>query len=452
MTKAKPRKDLAYHGRRGGPWVRVFVDRKLGLVRVQWKEKDRPGIAGTESWPDTEENRDMARGWAEGLFSKLSTGAGDVRPKAHTLQELWEKYVAAEFPHLRRRTQEIYTENFRLWATMWGWEFVAERTTLEMADEFRQAMTAQGYAINTIRKVIYDVKRVLAWAQGRELLLRNRLALYRFKVAKEDRPTPPPEYSADEWRRILAKLNPADGRQWRAWVGLTIAGAQGARQNAVVHLNALEDIQLGHVVVTPDGTVRWEMGTITWRAPWDKLGKEWTQPLRLGAQMAIEVALEWRERLGYAGPWLLPPGFAPKARRPRKRPIGDDPYSTQSLWAALQTAEERAGVPKRPRRAGHGGRRMLAGDVWESTGDALLALRAIGDSDPRMLERYVQQRDEPMRSAFQALDAQPAAAPVRPAEVSKAERIRNATENATGAPQERPSQVLDTTEVTDETR
>ena len=375
----------------------------------------------------------MARGWAEGLFTKLSAGTA-ARPQLLTLQDVWERYVTAEFPHLRTRTKALYTENFRLWATTWGWEFIAERTTLEMADDFRKAMTEQGYAINTMRQVIYTVNRVLSWADGRELIARNRLSRYRFKVKKEDRPVPPPEHRGAEFGQILAQLDPALASQWRSWVALTICGVQGARQNAVLHLQP-SDVTLGYheAVAGQPGALRWVPGRIRWRPEWDKLGKDWTQPLRLAAQVAIEIALEWALRTGYAGAWLLPAGSS-KSKR--------ETYSEQSLWWMLYRAELAAGIVPKKGRGAHGLRRMLAGDVADVTGNMMLGLQAIGDSDMRMAGRYLQRRDDQLTAAFAKLD--------RPAEVSNPERNRNRDENATGAQEERPSQVEALQEVTDE--
>jgi hypothetical protein len=73
------------------------------------------------------------------------------------------------------------------------------------------------------------------------------------------------------------------------------------------------------------------------------------------------------------------------------------PYTIQSLWAALLRAEEEAGVQKKKGRGGHGLRRLLAGDVAAVTGNPKMALDAIRDRDPRMLDRYVQRRDQPLR-------------------------------------------------------
>lgn len=382
MKAKRPRRQLARYGHRGGPWVRVFLETGHELVRVQWLAV-KGGKLETESRPNTPENQAELTAWASGLWKRLSVGTTTTAPKL-TLRDLWEKYSVAEFPHLRPRSRTLYHENYRRWAIMFGWDFIAERTTPEMADDFRAALTKQGLAITTIKKSIDDVKRVFAWAEARELLDRNRLRLYRFKIAKESRPLPPAEYRGHEFEKIRAQLNPKDGRQWRAWVALTLCGMQGIRQTAVLHLTP-EDVDLAGA-------------TVHWQSRWDKLGRDWTQPLRTGSLEAIRVALEWRATLGYTGPWLIPPGST-------KNRSG--PYSIQSLWSVLQRAEKLAGVVKVKRRGGHGLRRLLAGDVTEATGNPMLGLQAIGDTDPRMAARYIQRRDDKLTEAFATLDARP---------------------------------------------
>lgn len=386
----KPRKRLAFHGRRGA-WVKVFLEKGHERVRVQWK--DAGGMIETRTWPNTKANKATAIAFGEGRAEALVAGETGKRPRL-TLLALWELYTRAEFPHLRPRSRELYRENFRRWALVWGWEFIADDTNLEMADEFRRRLTSLGLAVNTIAQTIRDVRRVYNWGEGRELLERNRLRVYRFKVAKEDRPTPPPEFRLDDFLAILRQLDPSKSTQWRPFVALALCGYTGRRQSAVLHL-CESDVRLGLAEITPTGPV-WQQGAIRFRPEWDKLGKDLTVPLRIMAQVAVEIALEWRDRIGYDGPWLLPPGSSKNTRAV---------YSTQSLWMALCAAETRAGIDHEKGRGAHGLRRMLAGDVTAQTGDFMLGLQAIGDSDPRMATRYIQARTDRIADAFTQLDA-----------------------------------------------
>ena len=92
-------------------------------------------------------------------------------------------------------------------------------------------------------------------------------------------------------------------------------------------------------------------------------------------------------------------GF-PAPRQPAKV------YTIQTLWWNLRAAETRANIEHQPRRAGHGLRKLLAGEVNAATGDAMLAMLAIGDRDMKQALRYLKKRDRRMQSAFDELDAE----------------------------------------------
>ena len=145
------------------------------------------------------------------------------------------------------------------------------------------------------------------------------------------------------------------------------------------------------------------------------------QPLRQGTIAALTVARDHRAREEYAGPWIFPPVSAKSAQ---------ETYSQQSFWGAIRAAETRASIPHRRGRAAHGLRRLLAGEVNALTGDPVLALHAIGDTDVRQAQRYLKQREDRVRDAFAELDR-----------VAAAALDRNATATRTGRPNERPVQV-----------
>ena len=165
---------------------------------------------------------------------------------------------------------------------------------------------------------------------------------------------------------------------------MMLLGHQGVRINAALHLQwrDVEDDQL------------------IWRAEWDKLGNEWTQPIRDGTVSALLTAKGWRERDGYDGPWVF---YRPR-RRSRRYDREDAPYTVQGFLDALRNAEDRAGVIHRPLRASHGLRKMVAGDVWDETDDATAALQFIGDTDMRQAKKYLKVRAKRMFSIAQRLD------------------------------------------------
>lgn len=376
-----PRETLALFGPRGSR-VRVLVH-DATTVRVQWydgvKGKKKPRA---KDFDNTPEGRRTAKAWAKGFAEErtLPKAAGPI-----TLREMWEAYVEAE-AHLRTRSKDLYGEQWLYWERMWGKDFMAALTTLRMMDQFRAALVKRKLGVNTIGKIIQAVKRCYRWARGRELIPANPLAEYVYKVSRDERPESPPEYSPDEYRKIMARFNPEDGRTWRPFVGLTICGEQGVRENAACHL-AWPDIDL-------------ETETITWRAKWDKLGREWSQPMRPATRAVLEIALMHREALGYTGPWVLWAGNSLKRG-------GDVPYTPDALIKALRTAEKRTGVPYVKGRGPHGLRRLLATNVAEVTGDPIVAMRAIGDRDVKMANRYIKKRDETVREAFALLDQTP---------------------------------------------
>lgn len=355
--------------------VRVFTEGDL--VRVQWRESGR---VLTKSWANTPAGRVEAKAWAKGFAESREFRRVGASQRL-TLRQLWERYTAAEFPHLRENTKRLYGEAWKRWELMQGSRTVAEDVNVKSLEAFRRELEDKHkLAVNTVRMAVRAVKTVFAFGLRTEIVARNRLEAFRFKVAKEKRPKAPAEYTPDEFTKIIAALDPTKPTQWRAHVALALCGFQGARQHAVLHLQ-WSDIDL-------------EAGVIHWRAEWDKMGNDWQQPIRQATRKALEHAWKWRATLGYNGPWVVP---APRGK-------ADTPYDKQTLWWNLKAASKRAGVEKLRWRAGHGFRRMLATDVHELTGNAMLAMRSIGDTDIRQAETYIKTRDGSVAKAFAALD------------------------------------------------
>ncbi len=376
------RKTMAMFGPARGR-VRVFVERGGELIRVQWYEQGR---LRKRSWPNTPDGRAEAKAWAKGFAE--ARGRGTVRvPDRLTLRALWERYAEAEFPHLRLKTQTLYVGYWRKWELFLGREFIAEDARLEHLDQLRNALRRRAIAVGHVERAIRLVKTVYGWAERREHLVRNRLAGYRFKRAKDERDVPPAEYSVEERERLTAALSPHRADQWRPWVAMRIAGHQGARMNAILHLQ-WADVDL-------------EARSIVWRVRWDKTGREWRQPLTEAAAGALGIAWVWRERDSYAGPWVFYSSHA------RKRAMGEDPravYHPTALLRALGLAETRAGVTHRPYRGMHGFRRAVAGDVARATGNLKLAMEYIGDTDIRRSREYIQVRPDHLKEAASVMD------------------------------------------------
>lgn len=339
-------------------------------VLVVWR--DRPGAPRRyQSFADSVEGRQEAVAWARGVMDRLATVA--VRAPDLTLRETWRRFEEAQGPQLRPRTLTLYAERWRKWENLWGVAFRANQTTLTMLDEFRAAMT-KVHAPNQVGAMLRVVKIVYAWADSRELLTRNVTARYRFRFGKDEARLEPEEFRVEEWEAVLGALRRMGDRHWRPWAVTLLAGSLGARVRAILSLR-WEDVD-------------WVAGTVTWPKATDKTGQERTQPLTADAASALLTA-----RLQANGPQVF---WA--ARHP------DRAMSYQSWHSAFREAETLAGVGHRPFRAAHGFRKMAAGEVWERTNDALLAMQWIGDRDPKRMREYLKRRADRLAEVARVLD------------------------------------------------
>jgi integrase len=372
------RRTLKTYGERGRS-ARVFLERGGTMVRVQWRVH---GQLKTSSFPNTTPGKEAAKAFAQGVVESLE--ARSV-PSRVTVAELWGRYAESELTNLRPKTFALNADAWRKWELYVGREKVAEDLGVDSMAGLRAALERHGLGVNTIRRVIAGIKTVYNWGEAHELLARNKMHRYRYKVGKDKRPARVPEYRGEEFAALLAQL-PVTGqsRHWRAGGILALCGYQGARQNAVRHLQWAD--------------IDFDTDTVTWRARWDKLGKERKQPLRAPAVSLLRKVQWQHSRQAIYSDWVFP--------APRVRKRSDDPvYSAQALWYALTQAERRAGIAHKRGRGAHGLRRMLAGDVLALTKNLKTAGDAIGDKDLRILqEHYLSDRPEEVRAAFEALD------------------------------------------------
>jgi hypothetical protein len=77
-------------------------------------------------------------------------------------------------------------------------------------------------------------------------------------------------------------------------------------------------------------------------------------------------------------------------------------YRIQSFSAALVKAESRAGIEHLLYRGAHGMHGMVAGEVNAKTGDPVLAMHYIGDTDMKTMKRYLKRRDERLRAVAES--------------------------------------------------
>ncbi len=360
------RQRLATYGERGH-LVRLF--RQTGARKayvVQWGAK---GARGQKSFPLTAKGKQEAE-----AFAKAFTA--EQRLAVRTTRDLWERYVADQFPTLRPNSQRLYREAWRRWEDFFGVARDPGSLTLEECGAFRRHLERHGLAVTTVQGAIRVVRTVYNWAEPRDLIARNRWHGFRFKVRTGTAQAPRAEYRAEEFLAIWRELSPTDRWQWRAWAAIGLLGIYGNRQHAIL---ALEWAWVGETDIVIPAAV-------------EKTGREARLPLLALTRSILEVCRSWREREGYAGPHVFFAGSS-LAQQPT--------YSIQSLTAALHRAEARAGVPSIRWRAGHGFRRGVVGDLADATGDVGLALQAIGDS-LAMAKHYRVRRDDRIRDALTA--------------------------------------------------
>lgn len=392
MTPARP--TLAHftrHGRKRGG-VRVVDDLAQGYVIVQWAHS---GARRVKCFPRTPEGRREALAFAEGVWEQLR----QPPTKLHlTIRQVWERFLAGIWHSLRPLTQRNYRAHWTKWELFASRDRPAEDLSEADVDAFVLALRRQGIGVGQIQRTVGTIKRVFRWAASKEHIQRNRLADYRLAIGKEERPIPPAEYSMRERDALVEVLarrrDRSDG--WRPWAIVLLAAHQGKREHQLLHLQ-VDDLDL-------------RRGRILWRSAWEKSGKELWQPLTDAGYSAVLTALRWRQADEYTGPWLF------YSAHSRKQALGGDAravYHKASLWLALVKAEAIAGIAHRSRRAMHGFRRGVAGDVLAATRDVKLALDWIGDSDLKQAKSYLAVRDERLDEAAAVMDRHPKPSTIR---------------------------------------
>jgi len=328
-----------------------------------------------------------AKARALGFAERLAQGRAGGEGTNTSIAALWDAYTSSSaFRELRPRSRELYAENWSLFCEVVPHHTPADEVTVAVLEVVRTALTdtprpraPEGLAVNTVRKAIQVVKGVFAWGERVEFLSRNRVHGFTFRVGRDNRPVTPDEYTGEEYTALLAALSFDKVTQRTPFVITVLCGSQGVRINAALHLR-WED-------------VRWDDDVILWRAAWDKMGNEWDQPLRTPTRAVL--ARLWDAADNPTEGWVFPS---------RRTGAASETYTVQSYWWALREAEKRAEIPHRARRAAHGFRRMIAGDLVDATGSAHLAMEGIGDRSVKMAETYVKRRTGRTARALKELD------------------------------------------------
>lgn len=402
------RKEIARYGKRGA-LIRVFRETVRGkkYTRVQWRPAPKARLK-TQSWEGhTNQAKLAAEAFAEGLAETLGKPAAVAVevPAALTLDELFEKYAAAEFDHMAEMTRRNYRERWRKFVVFAGPSTLADSITLEKLDEFKMAMTKHGHTANQVSQHFKAIRRVFRWGSvERGIIAPSRVPSYRYKAGKGAKKIKMKEFRAEERAKVIAQFDPRDTRGWRPYVYTTLLSFFANRQTATRHLE-WGDVDL------PNGRIRWREDTA-------KTGVERWQPMAQRAIEALWVAYGWRLAGGYAGRFIL---FGVQQRR-RTGDASERPWDYSAYMRALDKACKAADVPRAKYQGAHAFRRGVAGDLSDKFGSKKAA-DYIGDKSVRLVEdRYILTREEHLRDAAAALDEltpEHAPAPERAAKVDR---------------------------------
>lgn len=364
-----PRKRLATSGERGSLVRLYLVTGKNARHVVQWGPA---GAREQRSWPPSKVGKAEAEAFFKAFTSERAERTGPLTSRA-----LWEAYRAAEFGHLRANTRRLYAEAWGHWELYFGARTTAEALQVRQCTEFRVALEAKGWALNTVRQTIRYIRGIYNWAERTELIQVNKWHRFIFKVPTGGEPAPRGEFRGDEFVRIWREMDPTAAGQWRAWAITGLLGIYGNRQHVILALEWAWDC--GEEIVIP--------------AAVEKTGEEAVLPMFPLTRRILDVCRAWATKDGYEGSMVFYPGQA----KGRTHQSASSHYTIQSYTSALHRAEKRAGITPVDGRAGHGFRRGLVGDLADETGDLSIALQAIGDS-MAMAPRYRVRRDDRIRT------------------------------------------------------
>lgn len=355
------------------------------VVTVEWREA---GQRETQSWAFTAEGRRLAKAFADGTSERL---ARRTTPQAArlTLHELHDRYTTAKDHELRPATKQGYAARWGIFTTIVGEREFADLVTADTLDEVRKKLrteprgkTGAPMAANQIRETLGHVKTVFRWGARRKLLRENPLADYENTMGKNVGALEVPEYTPDEYQRIVAALDPFGARTWRAYGVIALDGLTGKRESAVLQLK-WDDIDLAHE-------------TIAWPKETDKLGEAWDQPMAADTIALLAFLRQWRDQIGYTGPYVFPPANARNRR---------GHYTADSVIKALHGAEQRAGVATIKYRALHSIKRYVVRTLHDVLGGDLMRVgRFVGNKSPGVMRKsYLRARAGDLQTAADAL-------------------------------------------------
>lgn len=362
---------------RYGATVNVFAMTLDGdpVARVEWRES---GKRCTRTFRGTKRDRENAAlAFAEGTSFRLQ---GHVAPTVvrRTVGDIWKAYLTAHEADWRPTTRTVVEARWKVFTLHVAPNTYADLVQPETLDAWRVALLAtntkrkEPMARNQVAHHIQVVKAVWRFARQRRLLSENVLADYAVKKGRDYQARVIPEFSGDEWSKVLLQLSPRRALHWRAWAAIALDGLLATRSRALLALTWAD----------VDMTAR----VITWPAATDKIGRSRVQPLPRDAVKILRVAMIWARRDRYDGPFVF---YSPQQRTRSK------PWTYSALNSALHVAGDRAGVKKVAFRSMHSLRRMSGNNALAATGDITKVGQWLGDTDLRVLKRsYLRDRKE----------------------------------------------------------
>lgn len=351
---------------------------------VRWGPK---GARQQVSFPATDAGQAAAEAFYHGrigapeALAQAYPGAASAPNKPLTVSALWDAFKVARSPEVSAKSLKLYADAFKSWRLELGASTPAAAFKSPNIGKFRTKLDQRGLATATIRMTLRNIKLVYNWATNEDLLPATAWQKYEFRVAQGKKTQQREEFQGDEFIAIWSQRDPESSDEWRSWVGIGLLGVYGNRASELLGMkwNWITD---DHIRIP---------------AASRKNGKALLLALFPLIRRILDVARRWRKKLNYRGPYVLFPGQKAGRTNQSKTPH----YTIQSLINCLHTAERAAGIEPIPLRATHGFRRGLVGDLVEQTGDATLAVQAIGDTDLRMLESYLVLRPKRIAKAIQ---------------------------------------------------